>query len=107
MPWRSWSRICAQPLGDVLVGAAEIVAVEHLLAPLAQPLEHLAHAGDALAVAIGEAALQQPLQGLIEIAVIQQLVGQLGEDVVGVEIEADLRPIPLRIPEPGHRYRAR
>ena len=41
-----------QPLGDVLVGAAEVVAVEHLPAALAEPFEDLAHAGDALVVAV-------------------------------------------------------
>ena len=34
----------AQPLGDVLVGAAQVVAVEHLPPALAEPFEDLAHA---------------------------------------------------------------
>ena len=41
-----------QPLGDVLVGAAQVVAVEHLPPALPEPLEDLSHAGDALAVAV-------------------------------------------------------
>ncbi len=102
MPVRSCSTISRSRSGDVLVRAAEVVAVEHLAAALAEPLEHLAHARDPLAVAVLEAALQEPLQGLIEVAVVQQLVGQLAEDVVGVEFEADLGPIPFGIPEPGH-----
>ncbi len=92
----------AQPLGDVLVRAAQVVLVEHLPPALPEPLEDLAHAGDAFAVAVREAALHEPLQGLVEVAVIEELVGQLAEDVVGVEIEADLGAIPFRILEPGH-----
>ncbi len=74
--WRRWSPDCwasstrfvdarpllvddvAQPLGDVLVGAAEVVAVQHLPPALPEPLEDLAHAGDPLAVAVREALLQ-------------------------------------------------
>ena len=92
----------AQPLGDVLVGAAQVVAVEHLPPALAEPFEDLAHAGDPLAVAVREAALHEALQGLVEVAVVEELVGELAEDVVGVELEADLGAIPLGVPEPGH-----
>ena len=67
--------------------------------------------GDAFAVAVREAALHEALQGLVEVAVVEELVGQLAEDVVGVELEADLGAIPLGVAEPGHGtsfpYRAR
>ena len=92
----------AQPLGDVLVGPAEVVAVEHLPPALPEPLEDLPHAGDALAVAVREAPLHEPLEGLVEIAVIEELVRQLVEDVVGVEVEADLGPIPFGVLKPSH-----
>ncbi len=78
-------------------GPPELVVLEQLPSPLAYPLEHLAHALDPLAVAVLEAALQQALEGLVEVAVEQQVVGQLGEDVVGVELEPDLGTVPLRV----------
>ena len=46
MPARSSSTISSSRFGDVLVHAAEVVAVELLAALLAQLLEHLAHALD-------------------------------------------------------------
>ena len=54
-----------------------------------------------------ETPLQQALQGLVEVAVVEQLVGHLLEDVVGVEVEADLRAVPPRVLEPGHTARLR
>jgi hypothetical protein len=46
--------------------------------------------------------LEQPLKGLIEVAVEEQVVGQLGEDIVRVEVESDLRTVPLGVPEAAH-----
>ena len=84
----------AQAPGDVLVGAAEVVALEQLLATLAQPLEQLAHAGHALAVAVLEPPLHQALEGLVQVTVVEDLVGQLVEDVISPELEAGLRAVP-------------
>ena len=92
-----------EPLGDVLVHAAEVVAVELLPAPLAQLLEHLAHALDVATLAVLEALLQHPSQRGVQIAVVQEIVGHLLEQRVGVEIEPDLRAVPPRVPELAHR----
>ena len=89
----------AQLLGDVVVDAAEVVALELVAALAAQLLEHLADALEPLAVAVAEPRLHHPPQGGVQVAVVQQVVGDLGEDVVGVELEADLRAVPARVAE--------
>ena len=96
-----------EPLGDVLVHAAEVVAVELLAAPLAQLLEHLAHALDVAALAVLEALLHHAAQRGVQVAVVEEIVGHLLEQRVGVEIEPDLRAVPPRVLElahRGHRY---
>jgi hypothetical protein len=75
-----------------------------LVAPSApQVLEDLAQSFDALAVAVPEPGLEHPAQGGVQIAVIQQVIGDLLEHPVGVELEADLRAVPPRIAEPTAR----
>ena len=86
--------------GDLLVHAAEIVALQPL-APLgAQPVEQLAQTLYALAPGVQPFA-HQPAQRGVHVAVVEQLVGQLAEERVGVELEAALGPVPARVPEPG------
>ena len=84
---------------DVLVHAAEVVAVELLAPALAQLLEHLAHAADVAALAILEALLHHPAQRGVEIAVVEEVVGHLLEQRVGVEVEPDLGAVPARVLE--------
>ena len=97
----------AQRLGDLVVDAAEVVALE-LLPPLAaQLLEQLPHALDPLAVAVPEARLQHPAQGGVQVAVVEQVVGDLGQDGVGVEVEADLGAVPAGVVGAGHGPRLR
>ena len=87
--------------GDLVVDAAEVEAVEALLALPAQPLEQLAHALQALAVAVAEALVHHPPQRRVDVAVVQQLVGQLLEQGVAVELEPLLRAVPPRVREPS------
>ena len=89
----------AQLLRDVVVDAAEVVALELVAAPAAQLLHQLAHALDALAVAVAEARLHHPAQRGVEVAVVEQVVGDLAEDRVGVDVEAGLGAVPARVPE--------
>ena len=89
-----------EPVRDVFVDAAEVVAVELLAAALAQLLEHLAHALHVAALPVGESLLHHAAQRGVEIAVVEQVVGHLLEQRVGVEIEADLRAVPARVLEP-------
>src|SRR5581483_7092705 len=86
------------------VDAAEVVLLEFVLAPPPQPLHQLAHTGQPLAVLVAEPGLHHPAQRGVEVAVVQQVVGDLGEDVVGVELEAGLCAVPAAVAETdGHR----
>ena len=96
----------AQLLGDLVVDAAEVEAVEPLLALLAQPLEQVAHALHVLALPVAEALLQQAAQRGVQVAVVQQVVGDLLEDRVGVEVEPDLGAVPAAVAEPRRRHDA-
>ena len=80
--------------GDLVVDAAEVEAVEAVLALLAQLLEQLADALQAVAVAVPQALVHHPAQRRVDVAVVEQLVGQLLEQGVAVELEALLRPVP-------------
>ena len=84
----------AQLLGDVVVDPAEVVALELVAPPPAETLEQLADAGESLAVLVAEARLEHATQGRVEVTVVQQVVGDLGEDAVGIELEADLGAVP-------------
>src|SRR6185503_11380896 len=86
---------------DLVVHTAEVVSVETVLAFLTELLEQLAQTLQFLAVAIAQALLHHPAEGGIDVAVVQQLVGQLVEGRVGVELEALLRAVPPRVREPG------
>ena len=67
----------AQLAGDVVVDAAEVVLLELVAPPAAQLLEHVAQALELLAVAVAEPLLHQPAQGGVEVAVVEQVVGDL------------------------------
>ena len=84
----------AQLLRDVVVDTAQVVAVQRLLAALTDLVEHLADALDALAVAVLEALLHHPPQRRVEVAVVEQVVGQLLHDVERIDLEAALAPVP-------------
>ena len=87
--------------GDLVVDAAEVEAVEPLLALLAQLLQQLAHALHALAVAVAQALVHHPPERGVDVAVVEQFVGQLLQQGVAVELEALLRAIPPRVGEPS------
>jgi len=89
----------AQLVGDLVVDAPEVGLLEHLLAAPAQVLEHLPDALEALAVAVAEAALHHATQGRVQVAVVQQVVGDLRQHVVGAQLEAHLGAVPRRVAE--------
>ena len=76
-----------------------------ILAALAQPLEHLPQTLDLVAVFVGEPRLHQSPQRGVEVAVVDEVVGDLAEHVLGRELEADLGAVPPRVGEsvPGTR----
>ena len=73
---------------DLVVHAAEVVPIETVPALLAQLFEQLTQALQLLAVAVAQALLHHPPQRRIDVAVVEQLVGQLVEGRIGVELEA-------------------
>ena len=81
-------------VGDLAVHPAEVELVESLLALLAQLVHQLAKALQALAVAIAHALLHHSPQRRVDVAVVQQIVGQFVEQAVGIEVEAALRAVP-------------
>ena len=88
-------------VGDLVVDPAEVVVLEHLPALLAQAFHDLPQALEVLAVGGVEARLEHAAQGGVEVAVVQQVVGDLRHDLVGAELEADLGAVPARVAEPG------
>ena len=84
-------------VGDVLVDAAEVVLLPFLPPALTDPLEQLLHALDVPAVAVLEALLQEPAQRRSDVAVVEQVVGDLRQDRVRVEVEAGLGAVPTRV----------
>jgi hypothetical protein len=84
----------AQRLGDLLVDAPEVVLLELVPPAPPQALHEVAHAHHLLAVAVAEALLHQAAQRSVEVPVVQQVVGDLLEDRLGVEVEAHLGPVP-------------
>ncbi len=81
-------------VGDLGVDPTEVAAVADLLALAAELVHQLAQPGDALTVAILEALLHHPAQGVVQITVVEQVVGDLLEHRLGVDVEPALGPVP-------------
>ena len=100
-----------QLLGDLAVGAAEVAAVELLLPLQAQLVQQVAQPLDLFPVRGPPPPVEHPLQRLVQVAVGQQVVGQLRQHGVGVVDQRVLGPVPAAVVEaPGHprpRYVAR
>ena len=54
----------------------------------------LADALDPLTLLVLEAGLHHAAERGVEVAVVEEIVGDLTEDVVGAQLEADLRTVP-------------
>jgi hypothetical protein len=89
-----------QFVGDLLVHAPEVVPIEPVLALLAQPFQHLAQTLNTVALAVTHTVLHQSAQGRVHVTVVEQIVGELVEQTVGVDVEALLRAVPARVGEP-------
>src|SRR6185295_11109724 len=66
-----------------------------------QPFEHLADALDPLAIAVVEALLEEAPQRVVDVAVVHEIVGDLAEQIVGVEVESFLCAVPARVAKDG------
>jgi len=89
-----------QLLCDVVVDTTEIPLLEFLLPTLTQLLEHLLHTHELLTVAVLKTLLEHAAHRGVEVAVVQEFVGHLGEQRIGIEIETDLGSVPRRVLEP-------
>ena len=77
--------------------------LEHLAPALAQLLEHVAQAHEVVAVAVLHPLLHEPAQRRVQVAVVEEIVGHLVDQRVGVEVEALLGTVPTRVAEAGFR----
>jgi hypothetical protein len=90
----SWRRESPGGRAAAVVDAPEVVALELLPALAAQALEQLPHPLHAVAVPVAEARLEHAPEGGVQVAVVEEVVGDLGQDGVGVEVEPDLAAVP-------------
>jgi hypothetical protein len=82
---------------------SEISALELLLTPLAQALHELTQALDLLAVRPAEPRGEQPAQRRVGVAVIEEVIGELGEQGVDLVLEPGLGTVPAPVvPAPCH-----
>src|SRR5207247_495495 len=84
---------------DVVEDGGEVVAVELLAALLAELLEEIAEAFQALAERVAHAALEEVAEGVLEVAEVQEVIGEAGEDVVGVKGRDILSAVPFGVAE--------
>ena len=85
--------------GDVLPQPRQLVALELLPAAAGDALQQLAEPVELAAVGRAHAALERPAQGGVEVAVVQQVVGDLAQNALGVELEPRLGAIPTAVAE--------
>ena len=74
--------------------SAEVVPVEAVLALLAQFVHQLPQTLEAFTVAVAHAFLHHPAKRRVHVAVVQEVVGELVEQRVGIEIETSLGAVP-------------
>jgi hypothetical protein len=79
---------------DLVVHATEIAVLQASLTLLTEPFEQLADALQLLAVAVAHPLLHHPSQRRVDVAVIEEFVGELVEGRVGVELETGLGAVP-------------
>ena len=80
---------------------------QDLLAALAQPVEQVAQAAEVAArrVVRAQPALHQPAQGLAHVAVLQHVVGERIDDLVGGQVGDVLGAVPAAVLRGGRERR--
>ena len=96
-----------QGLGDVVVDPAQVVAGQLLPPPLAEALDQLPQPRQPVAVCVPHPVLQEAAEGGVELAVVEEVVGELGQEGVGVELEALLGAVPPGVAERARHRRHR
>src|SRR6185312_4687606 len=84
---------------DVVEDRVEIELIELLPALLAKLLQKVAQSLHALAVGVAHAALQQVTQRMLEVTEVHEVIGEVVEDVLGLERWHILSAVPHRIAE--------
>ena len=84
----------AGQFGHAAVGVA---LGQHLGGAGAQLVEQVAQPRHLVAVGGAEAAAQEPAQGVVEVTARQQVVGEAGQQVVGVEVGELLGAVPFGV----------
>jgi len=79
---------------EVIEDGGEVEAVELLAALLAKLLEEVAEALHAVAHGVAHAALEEVAEGVLEVAEVHEVIGEVIEDVFGLEGRDFLGAIP-------------
>ena len=85
--------------GDVLPEARQLVALELLPAAAGDAVQQLAEPFELAPVRRPHAALQRPPEGGVQVAVVEQIVGDLAENALGVKLEPRLGAVPPAVAE--------
>ena len=94
-----------QGLGDVVEHPAQLVVGQFLPPPLAEALHQLPQAGQPVAVRVAHPVLEEAAEGGVELTVVEEVVGELGQQAVGVELESLLGTVPPGVAERGGHER--
>ena len=90
---------------DFGIYAAKISTLLNRLTLFAQSFHHFTHSRNAVAVDVAHAILHKFAQRAIDIAVVQQIIGQFAQERFGINVETSLRAVPARICELGGHAR--
>jgi hypothetical protein len=80
--------------GDLLEDASQVVPPQLLAPPAAKALEQVPKPGYLLAVGPAQPFMEEAAEGGVDVAVVDDVVGQLVEHLVGVELEPGLGAVP-------------
>ena len=83
-----------EPLGDIVVYTAEVARLQLLTPALLESLKHLAQTHELFAVAVAQTLLQHAAERRVDVVVVDEIVGHLRQQRVGIEVEAGLGAVP-------------
>ena len=92
---------------DVGERVGELALLEELLPAVAQPVEEVAQAAEVAARRVpgAQAALHQPAQGLADVAVLEHIVRERVDDLVGGQVGQVLAAVPAPVLRGGRQCR--
>jgi hypothetical protein len=92
--------------GELRHAAVGVALGQHFGAAAAELVEHVAQPGHLLAIGVAEAASEEAPQRVVEVTAGEEVVGEPGQQVVGVEVGEFLGAVPFRIVVAGAHGRA-